>query len=69
MMISTMTILDSAPVSQAQALEEVGAGMTTLTTIGTMIMMMIGVVERQRHLVVAEGGMTMATNMMMTMIG
>ena len=67
-MISIMTISDLAPVSLVapgvKALEEVGAGMTTLTTIGTM--MTIGVVKLQRHLVPVEGGMTMATMILMT---
>ncbi len=63
-MISIMTISDLAPVSLVapgvKALEEVGAGMTTLTTIGTMM------TKLQRHLVAVEGGMTMATMILMT---
>ena len=69
MMISTMTISDLASVSLVVAQEEVRLGMTTLTTIGTM--MMIGEVQRQRRLEVTKGGMTigMMIGMMMMMIG
>ncbi len=69
MMISTTTISDLASVPLVVAQEEVRLGMTTLTTIGTT--MMIGEVQRQRRLVVTKGGMTIAMmiGMMMMMIG